>query len=43
MYKLMAIDLDGTLLNSFGEITDKTKNALKEVINRGIQVVLASR
>ena len=25
MYKLIAIDLDGTLLNSYGEITDMTE------------------
>ena len=42
MYKIIAIDLDGTLLNSFGEITQKTKDVLKEAISRGIQVVLAS-
>lgn len=43
MYKIVAIDLDGTLLNSFGEISPKTKSVLQEAINRGIQVVLASR
>lgn len=43
MYKIIAIDLDGTLLNSYGEITPKTKNALQEAIKRGSQVVLASR
>ena len=42
MYKIVAIDLDGTLLNSFGEITPKTKEILKEAIGRGTQVVLAS-
>lgn len=42
MYKIVAIDLDGTLLNSFGEITPKTKEVLKMAINRGVQVVLAS-
>ena len=42
MYKIIAIDLDGTLLNSFGEITPKTKNVLQEAIKRGSQVVLAS-
>lgn len=43
MYKIIAIDLDGTLLNSFGEITPKTKDALKEALKRGAQIVLASR
>ena len=26
MYKLVAIDLDGTLLNSYGEVSEKNKN-----------------
>ena len=42
MYKLIAIDLDGTLLNSYGEITDKNKEAIKYALNKGIEVVLAS-
>ena len=25
MYKLVAIDLDGTLLNSYGEVSEKNK------------------
>lgn len=43
MYKLVAIDLDGTLLNSNGEVTENTKNALKKAIDKGIEIVLASR
>ena len=43
MYKLIAIDVDGTLLNSNGEVTEKTKGALKKAIDSGIEVVLASR
>ena len=42
MYKFIAIDLDGTLLNSYGEISNENKEALKEVIDKGIQVVLTS-
>ena len=42
MYKLLAIDLDGTLLNSYGEVTEKTKNALKEARKQGIEIVLSS-
>lgn len=42
MYKMIAIDLDGTLLNSFGEITPSTKEVLKKAISKGIQIVLAS-
>lgn len=42
MYKLMAIDLDGTLLNSLGEVSDGTKLALQNARLQGIEVVLAS-
>ena len=42
MYKLIAIDLDGTLLDSYGEISNKTMNILKKAVNKGIYVVLAS-
>lgn len=42
MYKLLTIDLDGTLLNSYGEVSDNTKNALRKVVNQGTEVVLAS-
>lgn len=42
MYKLIAIDLDGTLLNSYGEITNENKKAIKYAIDNGVQVILAS-
>lgn len=42
MYKLIAIDLDGTLLNSYGEVSNENRQALKYAMNKGIQVVLAS-
>ena len=42
MYKLMAIDLDGTLLNSFGEVSEGTKLALQNARAQGTEVVLAS-
>ena len=42
MYKLVAIDLDGTLLNSYGEISQRNKNAIKKSMERGIQVIIAS-
>ena len=42
MYKLIAIDLDGTLLNSYGEVSQKNKHALKYAIEKGVEVVLAS-
>lgn len=42
MYKLVAIDLDGTLLNSYGEVSENTKEEIKKAINNGLEVVLAS-
>lgn len=42
MYKFVAIDLDGTLLNSYGEVTEENRNAIKNAVNNGIEVVLAS-
>ena len=42
MYKLVAIDLDGTMLNSYGEVTENTKNEIIEIIKKGAEVVIAS-
>lgn len=42
MYKLIAIDLDGTLLNSFGIVTEETKNEIKKIQQQGTDVILAS-
>lgn len=42
MYKLVAIDLDGTLLNSYGEVSPKTKEALLKAKQQGVEIVLAS-
>lgn len=42
MYKLIAIDLDGTMLNSYGEVTEKTKKTIEEVIKNGTDVIIAS-
>lgn len=42
MYKFLAIDLDGTLLNSYGEISEENKKAVLEAKNQGIEVVIAS-
>ena len=42
MYKLVAIDLDGTLLNSYGEVSNENKHAIKNAINKGVEVVLSS-
>ena len=42
MYKLVAIDLDGTMLNQYGIITEKTKKAIKKVQDKGVEVMIAS-
>lgn len=41
-YKLAAIDLDGTLLNSRGEISEENKQALKKIKQLGMEIVLTS-
>ena len=42
MYKLVAIDLDGTLLDPYGQITERSKIAIQNAIDKGTKVVLAS-
>lgn len=42
MYKLIAIDLDGTLLNSNGIVSNETKEILQEIIEKNIKIVLTS-
>lgn len=42
MYKLIAIDLDGTLLNSYGMVSEKNKQALIEANKKGAEIVIAS-
>jgi Cof subfamily protein (haloacid dehalogenase superfamily) len=42
MVKLLAIDLDGTLLNSRGEIPDKNKTAIRQAEEAGVLVTIAS-
>lgn len=41
-YKLLAIDLDGTLLNEEKKVPYENKVILKELINRGVEVVIAT-
>jgi Cof subfamily protein (haloacid dehalogenase superfamily) len=40
--KLIALDLDGTTLNSRGQLTEETRDTLEEVSQRGIHVVIAT-
>ena len=42
MYKLVAIDLDGTMLNSYGIVTENTKNTIKKIIEQGSEIIIAS-
>lgn len=42
MYRLVALDLDGTLLNSGLRLSDTNAEALHGAIERGIQVVIAT-
>ena len=42
MYKLITVDLDGTLLNKYGEVTEYSKSVIKKLTSQGILVVLAS-
>ncbi len=40
--KLIALDLDGTLLNSKHKLSDRNKTAVKKAIENGVQVVIAT-
>ena len=42
MYKLIAVDLDGTLLNSYGEVTEYSKKIIKKIIDDGNKFIIAS-
>lgn len=42
MYKFVAIDIDGTLLNSKGNLSSRNKETIKRVIANGVKVVLTS-
>lgn len=41
-YKLMLLDCDRTLLNDKGQVTERTKKAIKEALRNGVKVVFAS-
>lgn len=42
MYKLIAVDLDGTMLNQYGMVTENTKNVIQKTIEKGTDVIIAS-
>lgn len=41
-YKILVLDIDGTLTNSKKEITPRARAALKRAQEKGIKIVLAS-
>ena len=41
-YKLLALDIDGTLTNSQKQISPKTRQALMEAQQKGLRLILAS-
>ena len=41
-YRLLAIDVDGTLVNSSDDLTPATRAALRRTIAAGVRVVLAT-
>lgn len=42
MYKLLALDIDGTLLNSSGEVSESTKQAIKRVQGENVLVTIST-
>ena len=42
MYKLIVMDLDGTLLNSYGDVSKENYEAIQKAKNKGIEIVIAS-
>ncbi|MFR9650422.1 MAG: Cof-type HAD-IIB family hydrolase [Rikenellaceae bacterium] len=41
-YRLLVLDIDGTLTNTKGEITDRTVEAINRAQQQGVKIVLAS-
>lgn len=42
MYKLFATDLDGTLLNSYGEVSKENREMIKKAKEKGVKIVIAT-
>ncbi|GAF06074.1 hydrolase [Paenibacillus pini JCM 16418] len=42
MYKLIAIDIDDTLINDDKEVTPATQEALEQAVAKGVVVTLAT-
>lgn len=41
-YKLVCIDMDGTLLNGHSNISERNKDALKKAVKKGVQVAIST-
>ena len=41
-FRLVALDIDGTLLNSSYKVSDRTRRTLQRVMERGVRVVLVT-
>lgn len=41
-YRLVAIDMDGTLLNSENHVTDRTREALNKAMEKGVYIILST-
>ena len=42
MYKLVAVDLDGTMLDSYGQVTENTKAVIQKTIEKGTDIIIVS-
>lgn len=42
MYRLVVVDLDGTMLNSYGMVTENTKKSIRQTMEKGTDVIIAS-
>lgn len=42
MYKLVAVDMDGTLLNNQGKISNENLSAIKKCLDKGVKVVFTT-
>ena len=41
-YKIVFIDIDGTLRNSFGKVTKEVKKKIHDLIEKNVKVVLCT-
>lgn len=41
-YRLLALDMDGTLLNSYGEVSERNRKAIRAALDAGIHVTIST-